>query len=318
MVTTKVSYIGAGGFSSRFIHPQLARHEVELAAICDLDEQRAQHAAACHGFERVYTDFHEMLEAERPGAVFCVGPQAMQYEVGLEVVRAGYPLYVQKPAAISSARTREMARAAEEAGVVCHCGFNLRSAPAVRRTVKALNSEEFGPPSLAIVRYGLMSRENWRSAILDQHVHAIDTMLHLLGDWRSAQVTPTLQEGTRGYVAAISFESGCAASLNATHEMDPTDEFIYFEITGRNGHTVFSHDGDLCYHRPNADDVLMRKGTWNQQRLIDWWEYFDDVANFFAAVRGEAEDICPVGDTVRTMELGEEIARLCYEGGAPE
>ncbi|MGM0492592.1 MAG: Gfo/Idh/MocA family protein [Armatimonadota bacterium] len=317
-MATKVSYIGAGGFSSRFIHPQLHRHDVFLAAICDLDERRARRAAACHGFERVYLDFREMLEVEQPDVVFCVGPHQMQYEVGLQVLRAGFPLYVQKPAANSAERVREMAEAAEQAGAICHCGFNLRSAPAVRRTAHALASDQFGAPSLAVFRYGLMSREVWREAVLDQHVHAIDTMLHLLGDWRSAQVTPTLQEGTRGYVAVIALESGCAASLNTTREMDPTDEFIYFEITGRDGHTVFSHDGDLRYHRPNADDVLMRSGSWNQQRLIDWWGYFDDVANFLAAVRGDAEDICPVADTIRTMELGEEIARLCCEGGAPE
>ncbi|MBD3292403.1 MAG: hypothetical protein GF393_05730 [Armatimonadia bacterium] len=317
-MATKISYIGAGGFSSRFIHPQLGRHEVELASICDLDEQRAQHAASCHGFARVYTDFHEMLAQEQPDAVFCVGPQAMQHEIGLQVLRARFPLYVQKPAAISSEKTREMAEAADQAGVVCHCGFNLRSAPAVRRTAEAMATNDFGAPSLAIFRYGLMSRENWRSAILDQHVHPIDTMLHLLGDWREVKVTPILQDDTRGYVAAIAMEGGCAASLNTTHEMDASHEFIYFEITGRDGHTVFSHDGDLRYHRPDADDVLMRKGTWNQQRLIDWWGYFDDVASFLAAVRGEAGDICPIGDTIRTMELAEEIARLCYEGGAPE
>lgn len=317
-MATKVSYIGAGGFSSRFIHPQLHRHDIELAAICDLDEQRAQTAAACHGFDRVYTDFEEMLDSEAPEAVFCVGPQAMQYEVGMEVLRRGFPLYVQKPAAISSARVREMAEAAADAGVICHCGFNLRSAPAVRRTREALAGEQFGPPSLAIFRYGLMTRENWRDAILDQHVHAIDTMLHLLGDWRHVTVTPTLQTGTRGYAAAVALESGCAASLNTTREMDPTDEFIYYEITGRDGHAVFSHDGDLRYHRPDDDDVLMRRGSWNQQRLIDWWGYFDDVASFLAAIRGEAEDICPVSDTIRTMELAEEIARLCYEEGAPE
>lgn len=317
-MTLRIGYIGAGGFSSRFIHPQLSRHDVELAAICDLDRQRARNAAVCHGFERVYTDFHEMLSGEEPDAVFCVGPQAMQYEVGLQVLRAGFPLYVQKPAAISSERTREMAEAAQQAGVVCHCGFNLRSAPSVRRTAEAMASDQFGRPSLAIFRYGLMSRPNWCDAILDQHVHAIDTMLHLLGDWRKVQVTAILQDGTRGYVAAVAMESGCAASLNTTHEMDASDEFIYFEITGRGGHTVFSHDGDLRYHRPDADDVLMRRGTWNQQRLIDWWGYFEDVASFLAAVRGEAEDICPVADTIRTMQLAEEIARLCYEGGAPQ
>ncbi len=317
-MTLRIGYIGAGGFSSRFIHPQLSRHGVKLVAICDLDEQRAQRAAACHGFERVHTDFEDMLEKEEPDAIFCVGPQAMQYEVGMEVLRAGFPLYVQKPAAISSEHVRDMARAADQAGVVCHVGFNLRSAPAVRRAAEAIASDDFGAPSLAIFRYGLMSREVWREAILDQHVHPIDTLLHLLGDWHSVEVTPILQEGTRGYVAAIRMDGGCVASLNTTREMDARDEFISFEITGRDGHTLFSHDLDLRYHRPESDDVVMRAGSWNSQRLIDWWGYFDDVANFLAAVREDAEDICPIADTIRTMELAEEIVRMCQEGGAPQ
>ncbi|NLO05428.1 MAG: Gfo/Idh/MocA family oxidoreductase [candidate division WS1 bacterium] len=318
MASLSVAYIGAGGFSSRFIHPQLGRHEVELAAICDLDETRAQRAAACHGFARVYTDFHAMLDDERPDAVFCVGPHGMQYEVGLQVLRAGFPLYVQKPASNSSARVREMADAAAEASVVCHVGFNFRSAPSVRRVREIIAGGDFGAPSLGIIRYGLMSREVWREAILDQHVHAIDLLLHLLGDWKSAQVTPILSEGTRGYVAAVTLQSGCVASLNTVREMDAPDEFIYFEVTGRNGHTIFAHDGDLRYHRPGGDDICLRAGTWNPQRLIDWWGYFDDVASFLAAVRGEAEDICPIADTLRTMELAEEIVRLCHEGGAPQ
>ncbi len=314
----RIAYIGAGGFSSRFIHPQLGRHDVELAAICDLVEEKARRAAAWHGFERVYIDFREMLQREEPDAAFCVGPQAMQYEVGLQVLGMGFPLYVQKPAVNSSGQVREMAEAAEEAGVVCHVGFNLRSAPAVRRAAEILATGEFGAPSLAVFRYGLMTRPVWRDAILDQHVHPIDLLLHLLGDWESVRVTPILQQDTRGYVATITLQSGCVASLNTTREMDSSDEFIYFEISGRDGHALFSHDGDLRYHRPEADDVCMQRGTWNPQRLIDWWGYFDDVASFLAAVRGDAEDISPIADTIRTMELAETIIDRCHEGGAPE
>ncbi len=318
MAALKIGYIGAGGFSGRFIHPQLAQHGVELAALCDLAEERARRAAACHGFARVYTDFRAMLECERPDAVFCVGPQDMQYQVGLQVLRMGFPLYVQKPAAISSERVREMAAAADAAGVVCHVGFNLRSAPSVRRTRDLLASDEFGAVTLAIFRYGLMSRHIWREAILDQHVHIIDLLLHLLGDAEVRSVTPILQDGPRGYAATLQLASGAVASLNTTSEMDATDEFIAFEITGRDGHTVFSHDGDLRYHRSDGDDVSMTMGTWNPQRLIHWFGYFDDVAGFLAAVRGEAEDICPIADTVRTMEVAERIIELCHEGGAPE
>ncbi|MEA3403824.1 MAG: Gfo/Idh/MocA family oxidoreductase [Armatimonadota bacterium] len=318
MMSLRIAYIGAGSFSSRFIFPQLGRHDVQLAAVCDLVEERARRAADRHGFESVYVDFREMLQREGPDAVFCVGPPQMQCEVGLDVLRAGFPLYVQKPAASSSPPVREMAEAAHEAGVVCHVGFNLRSAPAVRRTREILTADEFGAPTLMVFRYGLMAGRTWSSAITDQNVHAVDTILHLLGDWKSVQATPLAQEGVRGYVAAITLASGALASLNVTSEMDSGDEFIYFEITGRAGHTVFSHDGDLRYHRPEADDICMQMGTWNPQRLIDWWGYHDDVANFLAAVRGEEQDIAPVEDTVRTMELCEAILHRLREEGAPQ
>ncbi|MGC9318669.1 MAG: Gfo/Idh/MocA family protein [Armatimonadota bacterium] len=317
-MSPRIAYIGAGNFSSSFIFPQLERHDVQPAAVCDLVQDRAQRAAARHGFERVYVDFREMLQRERPEAVLCVGPPRMQHEVGLEVLRAGFPLYVQKPAAPSSEQVREMAEAADEAGVVCHVGFNLRSAPAVRRTREIIATEQFGTPTLMVFRYGLMAGRTWGDAVFDQNVHAVDTILHLLGDWKDVQATPLAQEGVRGYVAAITLAGGALASLNVTSEMDSRDEFIYFEITGRGGHTILSHDGDLRYHRPEADDICMQMGTWNSQRLIDWWGYHDDVANFLAAVRGDEQDRAPVQDTVRTAELCEAILRRLREGGAPQ
>jgi len=314
----RIGYVGAGNFSNRFIYPQLARHDVELVAVCDLVEEKAHAAAAAYGFGRVYTDFEEMCEREDLDAVFCVGRQEMQHEVGIRVLERGLPVYVQKPPAHTSAGTREMAAAAARSGAVCHVGFNLRFSPGVRKTKELLSGSEFGEPTLLIFRYGLMSGSTWEAAILDQNVHAVDTILHLLGDWESAQVTPLLAQDARGYVAAMRMRSGVIASLNATSEQDSTDEFIYFEVTGRAGHAVFSHDGDLRYHRPDGDDLCLSLGTWNVQRLIDWWGYYYDVANFLGAVRGDEPDGCPVADTIRSMELCEEIYRQCREGGAPE
>lgn len=311
----RICYVGAGGFSNGFMYPQLARHDVELAAVCDLDLERARAASAQWGFSRVYSDFERMCDVERPDAVFCVGRQPMQHAVGLRLLERGLPTYVQKPAAQTAAEVREMADMAERTGTVCHVGFNLRSSPVALRVKQALASEEFGAPTLMIFRYGLMARPVWREAIADQHVHALDTILHLLGDWDGVQVMPLLDETARGYVAAIRMSSGAVVSMNATSEQDPDFEFLYFEITGHAGHQLFSHDGDLVYHRKAGDDVRMSMGTWSRQRVIDWWGYFEDVRNFLAAARGDEPDRCPVADTIRTMELGEEIARLCYEGG---
>ncbi|MDP6779542.1 MAG: Gfo/Idh/MocA family oxidoreductase, partial [Candidatus Latescibacteria bacterium] len=95
----RIGYIGAGRFTNRRNFPHLAEHNVELAAVCDLEKEKALKAQEEYGFKKVYTDFREMLEVVRPEAVFCVGPHRMHYGVGKEVLQMGFNLYTQKPPA---------------------------------------------------------------------------------------------------------------------------------------------------------------------------------------------------------------------------
>lgn len=314
----RIGYIGAGNFSSQFIHPQLSRHDVVPVAICDLVEEKARKAAAKWGFQSVYTDFRRMCDEEDLDAVFCVGGAQVHYEVGSEVMRRGLHLYVQKSPAPDSQKTREMAEIAAEENVICHVGFNFRSSPAVQMTKEFMAREEFGQPTLMIYRYGLVSGATWQKAIYDQHCHAVDTIRYLMGECEDVNVTPVLQEDVRGYVAAMQIEGGAVASLNTTSEMDLRDEFAYFEVTGRKKHSIISHGGDLRYHRANGYDVCLQAGTYNHDRLREHFGYIADVANFLAAVAGEETDRSPIADAVGTMELCEEIYRQCRERGAPE
>ena len=56
--------IGAGYFS-RFHYDGWSRiPEVEMAAVCDLVEDKARAMSAQYGIARTYTDWREMLERE--------------------------------------------------------------------------------------------------------------------------------------------------------------------------------------------------------------------------------------------------------------
>ena len=43
--------------------------------------------------------------------------------------------------------------------------------------------------------------------------------------------------------------------------------------------------------------------------MLESFGYVSDVASFIAAVKGEAQDVSPIGSTIGTMELCEEILR---------
>ncbi|MCC6445987.1 MAG: Gfo/Idh/MocA family oxidoreductase [Armatimonadetes bacterium] len=317
----KIAYIGAGNFTNHYMFPQLARHGLELAAICDLDEGKAEAARQRYGFGRIYTDFRKMLETERPQAVFCVGGPKVHYSVGLEVLDRGFPLYVQKSPAPSSASTREMSVTAERKGVVCHVGFNLRSAPAVRQARAAITSDEFGRPLMGVFRYGLTYGATMADVVMDQHCHMTDLARFLMGGIRSVKVIPSGLPEARDYVAAVQFHSGAVGTLNFTSGQIIEKEFLYFEVTGE-GTFLYSHEcASLVWNRPFKGewwqspraDYVYRHGAFGGQVGLETLGYIGDVASFIAAVKGEAEDISPISSAIGTMELCEAILRQIEE-----
>ena len=315
----RLAYIGAGAFSNGYLYPQLHLHGVRLAAVCDLIEDKAQAAARRYGFEAVYTDFRRMLGEVRPDAVICVGGPKVHYEVGREVLALGYPLYVQKSPAPSAAATREMADLAAQKGVVCHVGFNIRSSEAVPRAKEVMATDEFGPATLIVVRYGLVFGATLRDAVLDQHCHAFDLARHLGGSVREIAVKRGEVPADRGYVAALKFASGAVGTVNFTSGQIPAKEFLYFEVTGTDGHFLTCHDFNLRVLSAAGPDQLFVIGNYGGGlRELSWLGYIGDLSNYLDAVRGTAEDRSPIADAIETMELCEEAYRQLREQGAEE
>lgn len=316
----RLAYIGAGGFTNAFMYPQLRAHAVELVGVCDLVAEKAQQAARQYGFQAAYTDFRKMLDETRPEAVICVGGPKVHYAVGREVLELGYPLYVQKSPAPTAAQTQELADLAAEAGVVCHVGLNLRQARSVVAAKEIRARPEFGPVTLVIVRYGLISGATLKDAVYDQHCHAYDMLRDLGGEIVGLSAQAGSVPGARCYSASVKYASGAVGSVNFTSAQIPTKEFVYFEVTGSGGHYVTSHDFNLRYRRLDGRDEVLEPGNFAGGLLkeLQWLGYVDDVESFLQAVRGEAPDPAPVADAVQTMELCEEAYRQLREQGSEE
>ncbi len=314
----RVAYIGAGGFSNGYVYPQLASHGVHLAAVCDLVEERARAAAARYGFAQVYADFERMLDIEQPDAVICIGGPAVHHPVGLRVLARGLPLYIQKSPAPTAAATQELVAAAAAQHTICHVGFNLRYSVAGQAARQTIADPSFGPVTLVIVRYGLVSGATLRDAVMDQHCHAYDLLRWLGGEVAEIVARPGAVPGDRGYAAVVRFANGAVGSLNFTAQQTPDKEFVYFEVTGTNGHYLTCHDFDLRTIAPGEPDRWYTQGHYGGGLAwLRWLGYVSDLANFFAAVRGAADDRSPVADSVATMALCEDVYQQLRDLGAP-
>ena len=90
---TRLAFIGCGEFATRAIFPHLHLvPQIELAAVCDLDRERAERNARNFGAGAVYTDMEEMLDKEELDGVFVIGPGPQHYALAPHVLRRGIPV----------------------------------------------------------------------------------------------------------------------------------------------------------------------------------------------------------------------------------
>jgi predicted dehydrogenase len=120
----RLCIVGAGRLSTDRIYPYIGAAGAQIVGVCDLDPEKAERNARRFG-GRPYSDVEGMLAEQRPdGLVVCVGPEAHATLAKL-ALGLGYPVYTEKPPAVSSADALEVARAARKAGLLCTTAFKL-------------------------------------------------------------------------------------------------------------------------------------------------------------------------------------------------
>lgn len=103
-----------------------------LAAVSRRDVGAGRAFAERHGLLFV-PEWRELVTCKEVEAVVVVTPPALNREICLAAVRAGKPLLIEKPLALTVADAQEMVRAAREAGIMLMTAQTLRFTPVLAR-----------------------------------------------------------------------------------------------------------------------------------------------------------------------------------------
>ena len=84
--TIRVAIIGAGGRAAGAHYPCLAQLPgCDLVAACDIDEERLGGVCDRFGVAGRYTDFRQMIETEKPDAIYAFMPPHHLYDVAADI-----------------------------------------------------------------------------------------------------------------------------------------------------------------------------------------------------------------------------------------
>ncbi|MBM7694532.1 putative dehydrogenase [Peribacillus deserti] len=127
--TVKAAIIGCGGIANGKHLPSLKKLEsVELAAFCDIDEERAFKArdAFGNGHSKVYSNYLELLNDPAIDVVHVCTPNDSHAEITIAALEAGKHVMCEKPMAKTSAEARQMLKAAKRTGKKLSIGYQNR------------------------------------------------------------------------------------------------------------------------------------------------------------------------------------------------
>jgi predicted dehydrogenase len=119
---------------------------VEIVAICDVDESRATAARKRFPKARFYQDWRKLLDAEAKNidSVNVSTPDHSHAPIGVSAMQLGKHLYGEKPLAHNLYETRRMREIARERGVVTQMGIQIHSGAYYRAAVSFLRSGGIG------------------------------------------------------------------------------------------------------------------------------------------------------------------------------
>ncbi len=142
-----VAGVGVGGMMGMGTLGPVGSHpQVNVAAICDVDENCLQGAAKHFPNARHYVDWREMLtkEGDKIDAITVAVPDHMHAAITVSACRAGKHVYCQKPMAHDVFEVRQMKIEAEKAGVVTQLGTQHASGIGDRMGVEMIRQGVIG------------------------------------------------------------------------------------------------------------------------------------------------------------------------------
>jgi len=130
--------IGVGGMGAHDLQNFKSHPNVEIVALCDVDESILQKAAEIVPGARLYTDWRELFKKEKNkiDAVNVTVPDHSHFVIAMGAIQAGKHVYCQKPMCHDVAEVRVLTQAAVKAGVVTQLGTQVASSIGDRAAVQ--------------------------------------------------------------------------------------------------------------------------------------------------------------------------------------
>ena len=315
----RIGSVGLGGIWTGVHEPGIRRSpDLELVAICDIDEEKLKAAGEKYGIDEAhrFVDYHDLINCPDVDAVDICTSNDAHFEIGMAAVEAGKPYDIEKPITMTAEEADILANATKEKGIKNMVCFSYRFKAAARYAKDLIAQGKIGKVYHVDMQYfqawGLPRVDcplAWRfiknrtgsGALGDLGCHALDLVRFVLGKEYTNIVGHTgtyvkerkLEKGEGvGQVDVDDFcnymadmEDGISASFQITRFGFGRGNYQRMEIYGSEGAIVYSLDATPA----GIDEIEVCSGDINADahvfnHLPIPQQYFSDQMQSFADI----------------------------------
>ncbi|MBB1282760.1 Gfo/Idh/MocA family oxidoreductase [Flavisolibacter sp. BT320] len=286
-----------------------------LVAVMRRNAEKAADYARRHKVARWFSDAETLINDPDVNAIYIATPPLYHKDYTLQALRAGKPVYVEKPMAMNAAEAQEMAAAAQETGVKLCVAHYRRQQPLFLKVKSLLAEGAIGKPRIVNLQClqphqdSMITRteDAWRynptisggGLFHDLAPHQLDLMLYFFGRPEkvhgisvNASGLYSADDTTTGQVLFandIVFNGAWCFTVPEKHDL--------CEILGTEGSLQFP----IFDHRL----VVLKKGNDEMHFPFDPLPHvqqpmIENVVNYFL---GRAENPCPAEDGWEVMKM---------------
>ena len=149
-------FIGCGSVTEKKSGPAFNKVDgSEIVAVMRRDKEKARDYAARHDIKKWYDNVNDLINDSEVNAVYIATPPGSHYEYAIAAMKAGKPVYIEKPMAASYEECVEINKVSEETGVPCFVAYYRRTLPYFLKVKQLIDDGKLGDISTVQISFAI-------------------------------------------------------------------------------------------------------------------------------------------------------------------
>lgn len=286
-------FIGCGEATEKKSGPafeQIAGSSV--VAVMSRSKEKAEAYARSRGIARWYTDAQQLIDDTEVNAVYIATPPSSHATYAIMAMKAGKPVYVEKPLASSYLDCQRINRISEQTHVPCFVAYYRRQLPYFRKVKELLSTGAIGKVINVQVRFAVPPRDldynskslPWRvqrdiaggGYFYDLAPHQIDLLQELFGPIVRAKGFSTnmggLYETEDSVSACFQFHNdlpGSGSWCFVSHDSARIDSIEIIGDKGSMHFSVYTYQPIVLHNSEGRQEIAIQNPPFVQMPLIE-------------------------------------------------